>query len=484
MKTKYLYFNGAYLYSNAELRETVQEVIDRGETKDGLIRLTKDALIRLLGDLYRNGHLRTFCLQEEYDKGVEKKDYKVVFDNNLIGDIRIANHVAGRLKGDDSYAPFYGDFHKYFHFSSVSIFRTEEPSIKSKFSRTKHQDERDHIYLLNGYRKHIHPKQEASIVITYSIDIKETLNEQIPIFVNREKADITIDLSKAKEKQEIKVPISESFLDPANDIEIWFGHEGNYGRIILKAPQIKVPLQFKGKTIIYPMMRVFQQEDYFYIGVWPFEYTNTSDWENTVLKNEYLKENYSHRFIDFFLETDIMSSFPENYQKELFSQIVWKNETLLEPTQKGYWRIGIPSKEEWEEAALMNKGATMIGSIISKYTIDQNCELSSTDLKRQMKVRPNALGIYAMLGNIHELALNDTTPYYMGGDIRVREEIKEIDLAPIDRDHINRVSLFCYRFIIHYTDFNDPEAILDVVYKEQHKNDIDYDPFREGIERL
>ena len=141
MKTKYLYFNGTYLHTNKELQEIVQKLIDEGKNID--------SLIRLLSDVYRNGYLRAFCQQEEYENGQEKKDYKIEFDNNLTGDIRIANHVAGRLKGDDSYAPFYGDFHKYFHFFRVSIKREYEQSITS-------------ISCISRSYRHIH-----SVSITY-----------------------------------------------------------------------------------------------------------------------------------------------------------------------------------------------------------------------------------------------------------------------------------------------------------------------------
>lgn len=473
MKTKYLYFNGTYLHTNKELQEIVKKLIDEGKNID--------SLIRLLSDVYRNGYLRAFCQQEEYENGQEKKDYKIEFDYNLTGDIRIANHVAGRLKGDDSYAPFYGNFHKYFHFFRVSIKREYEQSITSISSNS--EDDHEHIYLLNGFRKTTHDEQKACIVITYSIDIKETLNEQIPIFINGKKEGITIDLSKAKEKQEIHVPIIEALLDPTTDIEVWFGQNGSYGRILLKAPQINVPLQFRGETIIYPMMRILQGANYFYMGIWPFEFNNTQDWEKIVANNWYLNDNYSHRSIDFFLETDVKDSFPEHYQEELFRAIVWNNLPELEEPSEGYWRIGVPSKDEWEKASLGCNDTTLCGSIISKYKIGEDCDLSSKSLKQHMKVRPNALGLYAMFGNFHELALNGTAPYYMGGDLRVREDLKEMDLAPkgsIDRE---RVSLFCYRFIIHSAEFYDREAELDAVYKELHKNDIDSDPYYDAMVR-
>lgn len=222
-------------------------------------------LIRSLSDLYRNGHLRDFCQQEEYENGIEKKNYKISFDDNIIGDIRVANHVASRLIGDDSYAPFAKDFHKHFDFSSVTIFRSDEPEILS--NKLKQTKDGDTIFLLNGFRNHIHLQYTADIQIKYALDNKESLNEQIPIFINGKKTDITIDLSKAREKQEIKIPILEALLDPTNDIEVWFGPEGSYGRIILKAPQINVPIQFNNEIVNYPMMRIFNGTTYFYVGV-------------------------------------------------------------------------------------------------------------------------------------------------------------------------------------------------------------------------
>ena len=439
MKTKFLYFNGAYVYTNEELLNEVQKRIDKSDNKD--------SLIRLLSDLYRNGHLCEFCQQEEYENGVEKKDYIITFDNNLIGDIRIANHVIGRLKHDDSYAPFVKDFHKHFEFSSVSVLRKDEPKILS--TKSKQAEDGDTIFLLNGFRKHIHLQNKAYIQIKYVIDNKESLNEQIPVFINGKKTNVEIDLSKAKEKQEIKIPILETLLDPVNDMEVWFGSEGDYGRIILKAPQINVPIQFNGETIIYPMMRIFRGTDYIYMGIWPFEYNNSEEWKDNICPYNFLyEEYYAKRNIEFYLRSNTPTDIASMRQEDFLGEFKIADYSLFNFTNSKHCCIDIPLKREWEYVACLHK-QHQIGDFVLQNKDNESYNLCHQEL--EIRFAPNAYGVYAMLGNIFEIAKEGEDLCYMGGDLLCKEDEAYYSASA------DRVPFFSIRFVVHDKVFAENE---------------------------
>lgn len=460
MKTKFLYFNGIYVYTNEELKTKVQELIDKGEHKD--------SLIRLLSDLYRNGHLCEFCQQEEYGNGVEKKDYKISFDDNLTGDIRIANHVAGRLIGDDNYTPFYGDFHKHFTFSSISISRqiglpTNDQTVLPirTIAHNKNKDCTTSVFLLDGFRKIETPHQKVSIDITYSIDNKEALNEEIPIYINGNKAEITLDLSHPNEKQKIEVPIQEAILDPTRNIEVWFGQDGCYGQILLKAPQIEVPIRFDGQTFMYPMMRINRGIDhYFYIGIFPFEHNNIEEWKEIVDPHNFLyDEYYAKRKIDFFMRINNATNVGQMRNGGFIKRFEIADFSLFDFSKDSGWRIDVPFKREWEYAARIteSRGSStdsayqyyLIGDAVLQKNDNETYSLCQHEL--QARFTPNAYGIYAMLGNIYEFAIDGTDAWYMGGDLFSLEDKSG------SNDHSKRVPFFGIRFVIHDRVFAENE---------------------------
>lgn len=440
MESKYLYINGEYVHTNQELWEKIRELIDDSKSTNG------DATIRLLSDLYGNGHLKEFCSQKEYVNGKENPNCIVTFDDNLRGDIKIANHVAARLKGDDNYAPFSHGIHKHFTIHSVSISRKEEQEVPigSIPFTPKEKNESVFVFLLNGFRQHKNSIKDAFVNLTYSIDNKESLNEQIPVSIGSHSE--ILNLSKIKDEMEVSIKIKESDLDPCKDINILIGDDGCYGKIILKAPQITVNI-CQNKTIVpYQMMRIiYDCNKCFYIGVYPFEFKNnetckklSQDLKGNLLYDRY----YSQRTIDFYV---LPKDSSHRFKHDFFNQFKIQEGTEVYNANGGDCVLDVPNVEEWEYAALMKENNNNRGSIVCQKSDSETYDLSSKEFKQRFT--PNRYGLYAMFGNIHEIAMDGYNQCFMGGNIRIKSDI---DLEMINGlSPRNSVPFYCVRLVLH-----------------------------------
>ena len=443
MESKYLYIKGEYVHTNQKLWEKIRELIDDSKNTNG------DATIRLLSDLYRNGHLKEFCSQKEYVNGKENPNCIVTFDDNLRGDIKLANHVAARLKGDDNYAPFSHGIHKHFTIHSVSISRKEEQEVPiwSIPFTPKEKNESVSVFLLNGFRQHKNSIKDAYVNLTYSIDNKESLNEQIPVSIGSHSE--ILNLSKIKDEMEVSIKIKESDLDPCKDINILIGDDGCYGKIILRAPQINVPIRYESKTIEYPMMRIFRGKHYFYIGVWPFEYDNTEEWKPNITPYNFLyDEYYAKRDMNFYIIPNTDAFNIRVLQKEFLDKFEVLDYSLFDIQDSWDCGLDIPVKREWEYVACID-GSQNPETIILQKNDDETYCLCCKELEKRFQ--PNVYGVYAMLGNLFEVSKDGTNICYMGGDL-LNHEIKATYLSNADR-----VPFFCLRFVVHKMAYTNDE---------------------------
>ena len=249
MEARYLYINGEYVHTKAELFNKIQKLIKNEPDKD--------ATIKLLSDLYRNGHLRTFC----NDVAFELESWR--------GDTEIANHILSKLSGESETPVFDLALHTRVTFDGIEIRRNGEMTIKIIKSQ-KNDNASELTYLMNGFRRHTNKHEIATVDIRYTV-LKQ-INEKIPIYVGSSKAELILSSAGSKNTQ---VEILESMLDPQKDLLILIGAQGKYGKICLKAPQITIPITYIGKKVLYPMMRIIKYGyEVFYIGIWPFEYNN------------------------------------------------------------------------------------------------------------------------------------------------------------------------------------------------------------------
>ena len=194
MKARYLYISGEYVHTKAELLKRIQKLINNEHDKD--------ATIKLLSDLYRNGHLRSFC----DDITFELEPWR--------GDTQIANHIISKLSGDLETPVFDLAFHKRVTFDSIEIRRDGEMTIKIIKSQ-QNNNESEFTYLMNGFRKHTDKHKIATVEINYTV--LKPINEKIPIYIGASKAELILSIPGNKS---IEVTIPESLLDPAKDISI------------------------------------------------------------------------------------------------------------------------------------------------------------------------------------------------------------------------------------------------------------------------
>ena len=197
------------------------------------------------------------------------------------------------------------------------------------------------------------------------------------------------------------------------------------------------------------MMRIIKWSSHittvevYHIGLWPFEYNNKNDvktygilllpgWGKLLETDNYLLQNwFLNAKINFLLypnEPKSAESVNEkwNYLKARFLDFV------LKPIQKNDNRLDIPSCKDWEYAAFMDPYATehvkdikdFKGNAVICAEGNQPIELSSENLKR--RIRPNSHGLYAMIGNVYELAEDYWQPNFMGGDISNQYNCKRL----------------------------------------------------------
>ena len=444
MEAKFLYINGEFVHNNAELLKMIRKLINSERDKD--------ATIKLLSDLYRNGHLRTFCHDITFDVGPSR------------GDTEIANHILSKLSGEIATPIFDLDLFSRITIDSIAISRQDEMPIQIVKS-SKSDQSSELTFLMDGYRKHKYVNQLAYVDINYTV--RKPINEVIPIYIGASKASLI--LSSAGKKNLI-VEIPESILNPQNDVTILLGAQGRHGKICLKAPQINIPITYLNKKVSYALMRIIKKpKEIFYMGVWPFEYDNKKEvsssgvlllpgWGYLLEKDNYLLQNwFQNAKINFLLypkeycpKTDLNSMW--SYYKDRITDFV------LKPIKKNDARLTLPTIEEWEFTSFTKEGTDMPidipdfkGNAVICAEGNQHIVLSSNNLKKEhnlkKELRPNSHGIYAMLGNIYELAINYTEnssySFFMGGDISNSYNCKCIAFHEIEK-----VPFWGFRFVI------------------------------------